>query len=206
MKFTLKRRKMVQYQGFGLLICLFIVFLSTEVRAQVGFKIGVSTSTFYYPGNSPTPYDGYDVDLRPYLGYDVELVQTNPQKPLLSPHISAYSRIKLSDRSFFQPEVIFSQKGVAFSNSRYENIIYKVKINYLEIPLSLSYQYLQKEKIVSNCYVGGFSAYRIGATKRTAFHNIPTQKTTLESVKDFDFGIHAGCRFKISSQKSFFID
>ena len=73
------------------------------------------------------------------------------------------------------------------------------------MPLSLSYRYLQKEKIVSNCYVGGFSAYRLGSIKKTASHHIPTQKTTLESVKDFDFGVHAGLDFKYRLKSHFLL-
>jgi hypothetical protein len=95
------------------------------------------------------PYDEYDVDLRP-LGYDAGLTQTNPQKPLISPYISVYRRFDLAQRWALQPELSLSQKGVDFSYSIYEDIIYKIKISYLEIPLSFSYQYLQKENLLSH--------------------------------------------------------
>ena len=206
MKVSSKIRKRVQYQRFVLLIYLSIVFpLSPQVKAQVGFKMGVTTSTFYYPGNSPTPYDGYEIDLRPYLGYDVGLVQTNPQKPLTSLYISVFKRIELSERIGFQPEISFSQKGVDFSNSKYESIIYKVKINYLDIPLSLSYQYLQKEKTVSNCYIGGFTSFRINSIKKTTSHNSPTQKKSFNAVKNFDFGVHAGVDLKYRLKNHFLL-
>lgn len=189
-KKTYIKRKVLVFSFF------IALFFPVMVNAQIGIKVGSTLSSFYFAGSSPLPYNGYDVDLRPYLGYDVEIVQTNPQKPLLSPYISVFRRFKLTNRLGFQPELSFSQKGVDFSYSKYENIIYKVKINYLEIPFSLSYQYLRKEKILSHFYIGGYSAYKINAIKKVASHNTAIEITKLNSVKDLDFGVHAGIDLK----------
>ena len=197
--------KQIFYRNkYALLIAIFC-FSPSLLKAQYGIKGGVTASTFYFPGNLPIPYDGYDIDLRPYLGYDAGLVQTNPQKPLLSPHIYVLRRSALSNRWGFQSELGFSQRGVDFSYSKYENIIYKVKISYLEIPLSLSYQYLQKEKLSSHFYFGGYGGYKINGIKKVAFYNKKAYKTKLNSVNNFDFGIHLGTDFRYRINEHFLL-
>ena len=189
-KKTYMKRKVLIFSFF------IALYLPTMVNAQIGVKAGSTISSFYYTGSAPIPYDGYEIDFRPYLGYDVEFVQINPQQPLISTYISVFKRFKLTNRLGFQPELCFSQKGVDFSYSKYENIVYKVIINYLETPISLSYQYLQKENILSHFYIGGYGAYKIHAIKKVASHNTPVEITKLNSVKNLDYGVHVGVDFK----------
>ncbi len=199
-------KKGFHQQRHALFIYFFIAFFSPVIaNAQYGIKIGTTVSSFYYPGSTPTPYNGFDIDLRPYLGYDVELVQTNPQKPLFSPFVSVFRRFSLTNRLGIQPELSFSQKGLDYSSSAYENVIYKVKINYLEIPVSFSYEYLQKEKALSHFYLGGYCAYRINAYKKVAFHNTSIQKTKLTSVTNYDLGVHFGVDYKYQIKNHFFL-
>lgn len=201
---NIKRKTYIKWKAlvFSFFIALFFPFMA---NAQYGIKVGSSLSSFYYTGNVPIPYNGYDVDLRPYLGYDVEIVQTNPQKPLLSTYISVFRRFNLRHRLGFQPGLSFSQKGVDFSSSKYENIKYKVKINYLEIPFSLYYQYLSKEKVLSNFYFGGYGAYKINAIKKVAYYNRASEIIKLNSVEDLDFGVHAGIDFKYRFNKHYLL-
>jgi hypothetical protein len=179
--------------------------LTDTANAQYGIKIGATMSNLYFPGDRPKPFDGYDIDLRPYLGCDVELVQTNPQSPVVAFNIGIFRRIELSPRFGIQPEIAFSQKGVDFSASDYEDIVYKVKISYIDIPISLSYQYLKKEKALSHLYMGGYCAFKINAVKKVAFHHTHNKTTKLKSVKDMDYGIHAGVDYKYLIKKHSFL-
>ena len=180
-----------------ILVCLFILLaFPSVVSAQYGLKIGTTLSSFYYPGGSPVPYKGSDVDLRPYLGYDVELVQLNPQQPLFSTYISVYRRFKLTDKIGLQSALAFTQKGVNFGQSDYEETTYKVRISYLELPLSCSYQFIQKAKVFSDVYLGGYVAYQIDAHKEVAAHQQAVEKIQVNTLNDFDLGLHLGVNTK----------
>jgi hypothetical protein len=188
----------------ALFICIVVLSVfSKNVNAQLGIKIGTTASSFYYTDINPVPYKGFDIDLRPYLGFDIELVQTGDQKPLFSPYVSVFYTFNLTKRLGLRPELGFTQKGVNFSQFDYERIIYKVKISYIEIPLSVTYQILQKENSISELYFGGYAAYRINAIKKVASNNSSIKKIKVNSVSNFDTGLHLGVNYK---HKFFLID
>lgn len=193
---------------FTLLIFIVVLFVfSKNVNGQIGVKIGSTASSFYYTDIIPNPYQDFDIDLRPYLGYDIELAQTSDQKPLFSPYFSIFYTFNLAKRLGLRPELDFTQKGVNFSQFDYERIIYKVRISYIEIPLSLTYQFLQKEKSISEFYFGGYAAIKINAVKKVASHNSSIEKTNLNSAKIFEGGIHLGVNYKhMFFNKIFLID
>jgi hypothetical protein len=176
----------------GALVLTFIFCLPQSLPAQYGIRIGTTVSSFYYPGELPDPYKEYDIDLRPYVGYDIEWLQIQAQKPLASIYISAYRSFALRPRLTLRPELSFSQKGVNFSQYDYQRSVYKVKISYLELPLSLAYTFRQKERSSADIYLGGYGAFRLHANKKVAAHHSPVENTKLYSVKDFDGGFHLG--------------
>lgn len=179
------------------LTCILILWGFPEVSmAQFGAKLGTTISSFYYTDKEMNPNLSYDIDLRPYLGYDIEWVQLGNQKPVVYAYLGAYYNYKFSNRFGLRPEVSFTQKGVSFSQSEYESIIYKVKISYLEVPLSIAYKIIKKEKFESELYLGGYGAFKLNAVKRVAFHNSSTETTNLSTVEKFDAGIHFGMNFK----------
>lgn len=178
-----------------LIISIIMLFASQgNADAQFGIKAGLTVSNFYYTGQ-PSPYNDYDIDLRPYLGYDVELVQTGSQTALLSPYISVYRTFHLASRLGFRPELSFTNKGVQFNQYDYERNLYKVRISYLELPLSITCQYLRKENSSGELFAGVFGAYRLGAVKKVStYEGSYTQQVS--SVKSFEGGMHAGINFK----------
>ncbi len=201
----IKRAKRPKYTLF---ICIVLFFIFSEkLNAQFGIKIGSTASSFYYTDTKPEPYQDFEIDLRPYLGYDIESIQTTDQKPLISPYIGVYYNLALTQQIGLRPELSFTQKGVNFSHTDYERIVYKVLISYLEFPLSVTYQFLQKEKSIGEFYFGGYAAYKINAVKKVASHNSSIEKTKLNSVKNFEGGLHSGVNYKHKFfNKIFFID
>ncbi len=151
------------------------------------------------------PYLAYDIDLRPYLGYDIEAAQLGDQNPVFYPYVGIYYNLQFSKGFGFRPELCFTQKGVSFSQSEYEKVIYKVKISYLEIPLSVGYKFIKKDKFVSELYLGGYFAFKMNAVKKVAVHNSLTESTELNSVESFDGGIHFGLNFKYKLFEKFFL-
>jgi hypothetical protein len=178
-------------------ICIIIlcVFPKTT-EAQIGVKIGTTVSSFYHTETKPNPNVGYDIDLRPYLGYDIEWAQLGNQKPVFLPFIGVYYNYQISNRFGLRPELSFTQKGVNFSQFDYERVIYKVKISYLEIPLSIAYKFIKKDKFVSEFYLGGYGAFKINAVKKVAIHNSKVEKTQIKCVENFEAGLHFGINFK----------
>ncbi|NND07769.1 MAG: PorT family protein [Saprospiraceae bacterium] len=164
-------------------------------QAQYGFRMGSTTSTFYHVGGPPIPYDGYEIDLRPYVGYDIAWIQISPQIPLFAWYVSVFRRYELTRRLGIQPEISFTQKGVAFRQRMYEDNHYRVKINYVEVPLSVTYTYLQRDKSKGYIHWGGYGAYRINGFKKVTLANASNYTTKLISVKDFDAGIHLGIEY-----------
>ena len=178
-------------------VCFCVLFsFSKAVCAQYGVKIGTSVSNFYYTGRSPEPYNDFEIDLSPFLGYDIKLIQTEPQKPLLSYYLSAYKSFYLTKKFGFRPEMSFIQKGVDFSQHEYERIIYQVRISYLEIPLSAIYQFRDSGKAKWEIYTGGFVALRLNAIKRVSSQTSEAQKRKIRSVENFDGGLHLGISYK----------
>lgn len=187
---------------------IFIIILSIlpgTIKAQIGIKLGTTISNFYYTDKNMDPYIGFDIDLRPYLGYDIEGPQLGDQKPLVSPFVSVYYNFKLSNRFVLRPEISYTQKGVNFSQFEYERVTYKVIINYLEIPLSIAYQFIKKEKFITALYLGGFAAFNMGAVKKVANHNSPVEKTKIENAKKVDAGINLGLTFKYKIGEDFIL-
>lgn len=190
----IKKTKISRYTFFICIVTLFA--FPIYVNAQPEIKFGTTASSFYYTKIPPEPYKDYDIDLRPFLGYDIELVQTGDQKPLFSPYITVYYTFNLTKRLGLRPELAFTQKGVNFSQFDYERIIYNVRINYIEIPLSVTYQFFQRENSISEIYLGGYAAYKINAVKKVASHNSSIEKIKVNSVNNFDTGIHLGVNYK----------
>ncbi len=178
------------------ILILFLCVFPDITNAQIGIKLGTSFSSFYYTDKQITPNIGYDIDLRPYLGYDIEWVQLGNQKAVFSPFIGVYYNFQISKRFGLRPELSFTQKGVNFNQSDFERIIYKVKISYLEIPFSLAYKFIKKDKFVSELYLGGYGAFKINAIKKVASHNSSIEKTQIKCVKNFETGLHFGINFK----------
>lgn len=191
------RIKRILINRFVLFICFCVLFsFPRTVGAQYGIKIGTSVSNFYYTGSSPVPYNGYDIDLSPFLGYDIKSVQTEPQKPLLSYYFSIYRSLFLTKKFGLRPELSLSNKGVNFSQYEYERIIYKVKISYLEIPLSAFYHLRQTENTEWEIYSGGYGAIKLNAIKRVSTQTSYEVRQKVNSVNFFDGGLHLGANYK----------
>ena len=177
----------------AILLCILFGF-SWQASAQVGFKFGLSASSFTFR-NALVPEGEYELDLRPYLGYDIEWVQFGEQKPIFFPYFSIYVPCRISGRFSVVPELSFLQKGVSFNQSEFERIVYQVKINYLEVPLSLTYSWMKKKKSRSDLYLGGYGSLKIRAVKRTATHFSPLEVSVLSQVNRFEVGIHGGFNY-----------
>jgi len=175
-----------------------LVIFSIQGRGEghFGIKIGSAISNFYYTAANSDPDSGLEIDLSPYLGYDIKWVQLAPQKALFSPYISIYYDKKLTDKFSLKPELSFVRKGLSFSQTKYERIIYIVEITFIEIPLSLIYKLYQGRRAVSEIYFGGYGAFKVDSVKKVAYHDSSIERIKINSVNNFDWGIHLGAGYK----------
>lgn len=186
-----------------IMIIVVMIFIPVSLKAQLGIKAGISASSFRYAG-TVEPNQGYDIDLRPYLGYDAEWVQLADQKPLISPVVSIYTDINLGKGFIVRPELGFVQKGVNLSGNEYQKVIYKVKINYLELPVNIAYNMILKENFKGEIFIGGYISALINANKKTALNVSDPKATNLKSVKSFDSGLTYGFGLKPKIMDHFF--
>jgi hypothetical protein len=173
------------------ILCLYI-FTANVLASSISIKFGVAASAFNYTDRVMVPYLDYDIDLRPYLGYDIEWVQLGKQKPLLAPYVSCFYNYKFADKFSLRPEVGITQKGVVFNQYDYERIVYKVKINYLQFPLTLGYQVMNNDYFIVDLYAGGAGAIKLNAFKKVGYHNSQIQHVKLENVHNYDFSLLFG--------------
>ncbi|MCF8405545.1 MAG: PorT family protein [Bacteroidales bacterium] len=197
--------KFLKSNSFIFILIPILYLFPKTTEGQIGLKSGTTFSSFSYSDETINPNLGYDIDLRPYLGYDIEWVQLGDQKPVFGPFIGVYYNYPFAKRLSLRPELSFTQKGVNFSQRDYERIIYTVKISYLEIPLSVGCQYIEKEKFISELYLGGYGAIKINAVKKVASHNSEVEKTQLKSVENFETGLHLGLNFKYKIFEKFIL-
>ncbi|MBN2287256.1 MAG: PorT family protein [Tissierellales bacterium] len=183
----------------------FVVIATNTAASPIGIKVGVAASAFNYTDRVMVPYIDYDIDLRPYLGYDIEWVQLGEQKPLLSPFVSCFFHYKFADKFFVRPEVGVMQKGVVFNQYDYERIIYEVKISYLQFPLTLGYQVVNKDYFIVELYAGGAGAFKLNALKKVGYHNSQIHHIKLNNICNFDFSWLFGFNIKWKLFEKYFL-
>jgi len=191
-----KKFNMLQLRIIVFVLTLVIFSAQGKAESHFGIKIGSAISNFYYTSTNSDPNSDLEIDLSPYLGYDIKWVQTAPQKALFTPYISIYYEKKLTDKFGLRPEISFVRKGLSFNQYKYERIIYQVEISYLEIPLSLVYKLFQGKRAISEIYFGGYGAFKVDSVKKVAYHDSPIEKIKINSVNNFDWGIHLGAGYK----------
>jgi hypothetical protein len=135
--------------------------LTSFAQVSFGVKAGVNFSDSYFK-NRPSGIPASAFETETALGF----------------HVGLFGSIKLTDKFYFNPELQFAQRGTSSSSKTYS-------INYLELPLILSYSV---HKSISFDF-GINPSYRL--------------PSTVDAYKDFDFGAIGGARVRLN--KDFFI-
>ncbi len=151
---------------------LVTLFVSSSLMAQfhIGFKVG----------SNITKIDGYAFDDKFNYAY----------------HIGGFAEIGLGEKLGIQPEVLFNQYSSSvdssFSNI-YQDIFssdqYKVKLNYLSIPVLLNYKLL-----------GNFLSLQAGPQFSILMNSDKTLlQNGTEAFKNGDFAMLGGVQLKFSA-------
>ncbi len=183
----MKRNKQV-----FIITCLLFLIICTDLQAQFGVKIGISLAALLSSNAE---------DYRPFLGHEVEWIQYGESKPVLGIQFGVFYTIKVSDFFDLQPEMNFIQRGYWFDQTPLYDTRYKIKINYLELPLIIRYK-TPINFINLNMYTGPFAAKKLNANKHLEYEGIQKIES-LDCVKDFDYGMVMGLssEFKVGTRQ-----
>jgi hypothetical protein len=113
------------------------------------------------------------------------------KKATMGFHVGVYTKLAISKKFSFIPELQFSQRGYKFpsiisSDSR-------VNMNYLELPLLLSYSPVE----FLNIDLGSTIAYKISTVMKS---DGMSRKMGDDFDEDLDIGITGGLRFNVSEK------
>lgn len=166
------------------IISIFFVFLFLPcVSAQIGIKAGIGVSDIGFKKWGQTPYLSYEVD---YLEHE---------KPLLTYQFGVFSTFKIGQRWEFQPELLYIIKGINYNKKfLYDDIIYKMNISYVELPILVKYKISKGKKLETALFVAPYIAQKLSAFKITKYEGI-LEKEKASNVKSQDIGVMAGCSF-----------
>jgi hypothetical protein len=118
-------------------------------------------------------------------------VGTDPHKPNVGFHLGFFGEFRLKEKFYLIPELQFNQRGAAINNAQNSNE--RVNLNYIDLPILLSYQPIKQINIDLGPNVS-FKTSAVGINGST--------KNNVDFIydKNIDFGISTGLRFNISNK------
>ncbi len=163
-----------------LFLVVALMFVMVSLSAQIGIKGGIGAADIGFKKYGQSPYIGYENN---------SLIH---EKPLLSFQIGMFYCLELGQKWTLQPELLFAAKGIDYSKKfLYDDITYKININYLELPVLIKYQLGKGEKWPTGIYLGPYSAYKLNATRNTKVEGVK-ESAEVTNVKSVDFGCLVG--------------
>ena len=185
--------KLVSMQGRNLIFlsALFLMINAPCAFAQVGVKVGLGVSDIGFKKEGQIPY----------LGYEINSIEH--RLPLFTYQIGIFTPIEVSGKIGLQPELLFVTQGLDYStNFLYDDVTYKIKSSYIQLPLLIKYRTAVKKKKQSGILVGPYAAIKLKGKRITETEGLRVE-TKVPNLKQTDIGIIAGYAFdfKIASKK-----
>jgi hypothetical protein len=164
--------------SYGLLLIMLLLMLAqSPTLAQVGIKGGIFSSDITFITKGQTPY----------LGYEISTLEH--KVPRITYQIGLFTYIPMSERLFLQPELLYISQGLNYSTKYlYDDIQYKIRINYVQLPLLFKYINKRDKKLQTGFMFGPYGAIKTDA-KTIRKYNDQKNTQTLKQVHDTDWGI-----------------
>ena len=106
--------------------------------------------------------------------------------------VGFFKAFDLSRRLQLQPEIFYAQRGIdASMTTIYDDIVYKFKISFVELPLALKYRMWSRGAFSAAVFAGPYVALKLKAEKRSRIWK-EEESARLNNVKTFDYGIILG--------------
>ena len=156
------------------------LILTMPLSAEIGVKGGMSLSGL----QSATG------DYRHVLGYELDGLSGG--RVLKGFQAGLFRTFDLSRRFQVQPEISFALRGGNGGTTYlYDDIVFKVNISYVEVPLILKYKIVAGRTFSSAVCAGPYAALKLKAEKRTRIWK-EEETTPLPNVRSFDYGVILG--------------
>lgn len=183
----------MRYRIFHIGYIIFLFLIISSATAQIGFKAGVGISDIVFMKDGQTPYLGYEVDYYTH------------RNPKLSYQFGAFTSFDLGKRFEFQPELLFVFAGLDYSMKfDYGEMIFRLNINYLQVPLLFKYKTRPDKKRHFTLLAGPYGAIMLSASKIMEIDEYEeTEKMT--NVRNGDFGIAAGLAMEFDLTKGILV-
>lgn len=171
-----------------LLQTLFLLsYLAADAQIWVKGGLGVSDITFKKEGQIP------------FLGYEINSLEH--KLPLLTYQLGVLTTFELTDHFDCQPELVLVAQGLYYSTKYlYDDITYKIRSNYVQVPLLIKYNTAIKKIKRSGIIIGPYAALKLNATKITEIDG-QREKSKMANVEQTDFGIIGGYVFDFNLNK-----
>jgi len=108
-------------------------------------------------------------------------------------HLGVFGQLGLKKKFFLIPELQYTQRGATFNGAPNSDI--KLNLNYLELPILLSYRPIKQ----INIDFGPSASYKISSVTIDG-----SSRVNVDNIynKKIDFGISMGARFNVSNKFS----
>jgi len=162
-------------------ICILIHFSAiNEATAQFGIKGGPGISDIAFKLSGQTPY----------LGYEIDFMEHN--NPLITFQFGLSQNVTLGRKFNIQPELLFVRQGLDYDISfLYEEITYRIKINYLQVPLIIYYRSAPEKKVHPGLFAGPYISFKLNAVRELS-NEENFNENPLTNIHDIDFGMLGG--------------
>lgn len=156
------------------------LFFAKISEAQIGLKAGVGVSDIVFAKEGQTPYLGYEVN---YLTH---------RNPLFSYQFGIFGTVYLNKHFDFQPELMFARQGLNYNiNFLYDNVVYRLHIYYLQMPLLIRYKMSLRKKSHPILFLGPYGSLKLKATRITEYDGNRVEEN-MANVSNTDFGLTFG--------------
>lgn len=180
-----------QLSLYCLLFCL--LFITNNTQAQIGIKGGAGVSDIVFANVGQTPYLGYEID---YLTH---------RFPAFSYQFGGYGIINLHKHFDFQPELLIAKQGLNYNiDFLYDNVVYKLNIYYIQMPLIIKWRFRVDKKAQPNLFLGPYGSLKLAAKRIKIYDGIDGSED-MENVKPYDMGLAGGFGYDFEMKSGKFI-
>ena len=162
-------------------IILFFFLFIIPLNAQPGIKGGLAVAGL----------QSSNEDFTPFLGYEVSWLQHGTSNPVFGLQFGVFYTFVISNAFTFQPEFYFAQRGYQFDQTPLYNTNYSLYINYLELPVLISYYLSLDWGFHPVITAGPFAALKISSEKQIKLSDEEINGN-ISNVSNFDYGVVFG--------------
>lgn len=168
-----------------IILLALIALTCNSIYCQIGIRLGVGASDIVFAQGGQTPY----------LGYEINSLTHN--FPIHSFQAGVIGQLEISPHLNFSTGILYSQQGLDYSTAcLYDDMIFRIYISYIKIPLLVKINTQIKNNRSSGAYLGPYISGTLKASKLTDVQDTRI-KENLYNVNEIDLGLMLGYSWDI---------